>query len=147
MTAATKATLADLDLLVALEVACEGADAWSEGLIREGVEGALPTTDWFVAKDEFGVVAYAVLAVVDDVAELQRIGTDPVARRRGLARDLLADVRRHAAGAGAERLLIEVREDNDAALALYAGAGFVEIARRPKYYRDGSTAIVMEVRV
>lgn len=141
----TVAAGTDLELLVALEVACEGVDAWSEALIREGVEGTLPTTTWFVARDEFGVVAYAVVAVVDDVAELQRIGTDPVARRRGLARELLVHVRDHATTAGAERLLIEVREGNDPALALYAATGFVEIARRAHYYRDGATAIVMEV--
>ena len=145
MTAIVPAVAADLDLLVALEVTCEGADAWSEILIREGIEGALPTTTWFVARDEFGVVAYAVVAVVDEVAELQRIGTDPVARRRGLATDLLAHVRGYAADTGADRLLIEVREDNEPALALYTAAGFIEIARRPRYYRDGSTAIVMEV--
>ena len=93
MSAIGPAVAADIELLVALEVACEGPDAWSETLIREGVEGGLPTTRWFVSKDEFGVVAYAVVAVVDDVAELQRIGTDPVARRRGLASAMLAHAR------------------------------------------------------
>ena len=34
--------------------------------------------------------------------------------------------------------------DNDAALAFYAGEGFVEIDRRRGYYRDGSDAVVME---
>lgn len=145
MTDVTIAVADDVDVLVALEVACEGEDAWSEALIREGVLGDLPTTTWYVARDEFGVVAYAVVAVVDDVAELQRIGTDPVARRRGLATELLARVHTHARESGARRLLLEVRDVNEAALALYGAAGFVEIARRPKYYRDGATAIVMEV--
>lgn len=145
MTDVTIAGAGDVELLAALEMACEGPDAWSDTLIREGVEGNLPTTTWYVARDEFGVVAYAVVAVVDDVAELQRIGTDPVARRRGLATDLLARVRAHARESGARRILLEVRDENEAARALYAAAGFVEIARRPRYYRDGATAIVMEV--
>ena len=42
-------------------------------------------------------------------------------------------------------MLLEVREDNAAARGLYAAAGFSEIARRPNYYRDAATAIVMEV--
>ena len=28
-------------------------------------------------------------------------------------------------------------------LAFYAARGFVEVDRRPRYYRDGSTAVVM----
>jgi ribosomal-protein-alanine N-acetyltransferase len=28
-------------------------------------------------------------------------------------------------------------------LAFYAAHGFVEVDRRPRYYRDGSTAVVM----
>ncbi|MDP3371055.1 MAG: ribosomal-protein-alanine acetyltransferase, partial [Brevundimonas sp.] len=39
-----------------------------------------------------------------------------------------------AATRGATRLFLEVAEDNMAALALYAGAGFVEAGRRPGYY-------------
>ena len=44
---------------------------------------------------------------------------------------------------GADRLLLEVREDNAGALAFYAARGFVEIDRRPRYYRDGATAVVL----
>jgi [ribosomal protein S18]-alanine N-acetyltransferase len=145
MTSIVRAVPEDLELLVMLEATCEGSDAWSESLIAEGISGKLPTTTWFVSRDEFGVVAYAVVSVVDDVAELQRIGTDPVARRRGLAAGVLERVRTHAADSGATRLLLEVREDNDAAINLYAKAGFAELDRRQKYYRDGATAIVMEV--
>jgi [ribosomal protein S18]-alanine N-acetyltransferase len=43
----------------------------------------------------------------------------------------------------ADRLLLEVREHNEAALAFYAGKGFIEIDRRARYYRDGTTAVVM----
>ena len=32
---------------------------------------------------------------------------------------------------------------NADALAFYAAGGFVEVDRRPRYYRDGSTAIVL----
>ena len=43
----------------------------------------------------------------------------------------------------ADRLLLEVRENNEAAIAFYTGHGFVEIDRRARYYRDGTTAVVM----
>ena len=41
------------------------------------------------------------------------------------------------------RMLLEVRADNTAALAFYAAEGFVEIARRRRYYRDGTDAVVL----
>jgi ribosomal-protein-alanine N-acetyltransferase len=50
-----------------------------------------------------------------------------------------------AAGTEADRVLLEVREDNEAALGLYAQSGFVEIDRRPRYYRDGAAAVVMQL--
>lgn len=132
------AVLEDLDALVALELECEGGDAWSENLVREGVAGSLPTTTWLVTDG-----GYAVLAVVDDTAELQRIGVTGARRRQGIARALL-DAVIDRASRDAVRLLLEVREGNEPALALYASAGFAEISRRPRYYRDGATALVME---
>ena len=48
-----------------------------------------------------------------------------------------------ARDAGADRLLLEVREDNTGALAFYAARGFVEVDRRARYYRDGTTAVVL----
>ena len=64
-------------------------------------------------------------------------------RRRGLAAALLDEVVTLAVRARAERLLLEVREDNQPALAFYAGYGFVEVDRRRRYYRDGAAAVVL----
>ena len=48
-----------------------------------------------------------------------------------------------ATAEGADRLLLEVRENNAGAIGFYAAHDFVEIDRRPRYYRDGATAVVM----
>ena len=135
----------DAPAIAALEAEALGRDAWSPALVAEGVTGALPTVHYLVVRAAGEVVAYAVVSVAGDVAELQRIAVEPGRRRSGLAGALLADVRRRAAADGAERLLLEVREDNHGALAFYAATGFGEIARRPRYYRDGATAVVMEL--
>jgi ribosomal protein S18 acetylase RimI-like enzyme len=84
------------------------------------------------------VVGYVVVRVGPDVADLHRIAVAPAARRRGLARRLLAEV------GPLPRLLLEVSADNDEARAFYAAEGFTELARRRRYYRDGSDAVVME---
>ena len=99
---------------------------------------------YVVAEDDRQVVGYAVASIVADIAELQRIAVtdEPPAQRASPPRCSTAIITRARAGR-ADRLLLEVREDNEAALAFYAAHGFVEIDRRVRYYRDGATAIVM----
>jgi len=137
------ATAADVPTIADLELDNLGADAWSEGLVREGVVGNLPTISYLVAEVDGAVVGHATASVVADIAELQRIAVDPAHRRTGLASELLDAVVDAARAGGADRLLLEVREDNAGAIAFYAARGFVEVDRRRRYYRDGTTAVVM----
>jgi ribosomal-protein-alanine N-acetyltransferase len=141
------AAATDIEALVALEDECEGADAWSRALLADGLAGTVPTVSYLVAEGEAGVVGYAVVSCVDDIAELQRIGVTSSLRRSGVGSELLGEVFGVARREGTQRLLLEVREDNRAAIAMYAAHGFVEIDRRPRYYRDGATAIVMRLPV
>ena len=133
----------DVGAVSELERDCLGRDAWSETLVRQGIEGSLPTVSYLVAEVEDAVVGHAVVSHVFDIAELQRIAVAEEHRRHGVAARLLASVVDVTRRTTADRLLLEVREDNAGALAFYAGQGFVEIDRRPRYYRDGATAIVL----
>ena len=141
------AGIGDIEALVALEEECEGADAWSRALLADGLAGTVPTVRYLVAEDGPAVVGYAVVSCVDDIAELQRIGVTSALRRSGIGARLLDEAFVVARREGAQRLLLEVREDNRAAIAMYVAQGFVEIDRRPRYYRDGATAIVMRLPV
>ena len=136
---------ADVDAVAALEQANLGVDAWSAGLVADGVTGDLPTVRYLVAEVDGTVVGYAAASIVADIAELQRIAVDATHRRSGIATALLGAVADAARAEHADRLLLEVREDNRAALAFYASGGFVEIDRRPRYYRDGTTAVVLRL--
>ncbi len=137
------ATPADVDTIARLERENLGDDAWSRALVEEGVAGELPTVLYLVAEDGDDVVGHVVVSLVADISELQRIAVDVEYRRAGLATSLLEEVVRLVLKEGADRLLLEVREDNAGALAFYAARGFVEIDRRPRYFRDGGTAVVM----
>jgi [ribosomal protein S18]-alanine N-acetyltransferase len=142
------ATVADVPAIADLELDNLGDDAWSEGLVREGVVGNLPTISYLVADVDApgggrSVVGHATASVVADIAELQRIAVDPAHRRTGVASDLLDAVVALARAGGADRLLLEVRATNAGAIAFYAARDFVEVDRRRRYYRDGTTAVVM----
>ena len=73
-------------------------------------------------------------------AELLTLATDPDARRQGMARRLLAGFDAESVRRGATEAVLEVAEDNAAARALYAAAGWRQAGRRPGYYpAAGST--------
>jgi ribosomal-protein-alanine N-acetyltransferase len=130
------ATQDDVAAVHALEQEAFGADAWSEVSVREELTG--PRRTAVVACDP-GVVGYAVALAAGDAVDLQRVVVRPSHRRRGLAHELLESVLPVEA-----RVLLEVGAANEAARAFYAAEGFTEIARRARYYRDGSDAVVME---
>jgi [ribosomal protein S18]-alanine N-acetyltransferase len=72
-----------------------------------------------------------------DEEELLLLAVDPALRRRGLAWRLLDGFLEAARARGAQRLLLEMRENNPAG-ALYRRYGFHGIGRRPSYYRTPS---------
>lgn len=139
------ATEADVEAVAASEADNLGVDAWSAGLVAEGVAGRLPTVHYLVAEDDDRLVGHAVASLVAEVAELQRIAVAEPWRRRGVASALLDEVITLAVSARVDRLLLEVREDNTAALGFYAAHGFVAVDRRPRYYRDGASAVVLRL--
>ena len=139
------ATAADVPAIAALEATAFPKDAWPAGYLADAIAGALLGTGVLVAELDGDVVGHAITSVVFEIAELQRIAVAVEHRRRGIAGLLLAAVRDQAATQGAPALLLEVRETNAGALAFYERAGFAEIDRRPRYYRNGDTAIVMSL--
>ena len=137
------AAAADVDVVAGLEHELFGSDAWSRDQVRDELIGGRRQV-WVAGGP---VRAYVVVRVVDDVADLHRIGVHPGHRRRGVARMLLDQAMDAAVTDGAVRLLLEVAADNDGALAFYGSVGFVEIGRRARYYRSGADAVVMERRL
>ena len=77
---------------------------------------------------------FILLRTVADEAEILTLAVRPEARRRGLGARLVREGGTAAAARGAARLFLEVADDNTAALALYARAGFAGTGRRPGYY-------------
>jgi ribosomal-protein-alanine N-acetyltransferase len=56
-------------------------------------------------------------------------------RRRGIGRALVDSVVAEAERRRAGSLVLEVATENEAARLLYAAFGFVQVGRRPRYYR------------
>jgi [ribosomal protein S18]-alanine N-acetyltransferase len=135
------ATVDDLPVLVDLEREAFGADAWDERAVLGELEG--PGRRVVVADGPAGEpLGYAVSMTLGDIVDLQRIVVRPQQRRTGLATALLHHLLDHAGAA--DRMLLEVSERNVPAVAFYRAHGFTRIDVRPRYYRDGSDALVLQ---
>lgn len=92
------------------------------------------------------IQGFIVWQTLPDESELHLIATAPEYRRQGTASALLAHW--FAATAPQTRLLLEVRQSNTAAQALYAKHGFSAAGIRKNYYRTadgtGEHAVIME---
>ncbi|GAA2986828.1 ribosomal-protein-alanine acetyltransferase [Microbacterium terrae] len=140
------AVAADLEAVMRLERDSFPTDAWSDAMMRE--ELASPH-GWYVVDEEAGrLVGYAGLRAVRGAtdADVQTITIAAGSRGLGRGRTLLRALLVEAAARGAHDVFLEVRADNPVAQALYASEGFIEIARRPRYYQpDDVDAIVMKL--
>jgi [ribosomal protein S18]-alanine N-acetyltransferase len=135
------ATVDDLDAIAAIGLV-SFARPWPRQTYAD--ELARPHARVIVARADATVRGYAVTWSVGDEVELLQIATAPDARRRGVGQALLGAVCAAADRSGARQLVLEVRADNQAARALYAGHGFAVIATRRGYYADdGQDAVVM----
>lgn len=134
------ATEGDLPDVAVLETELFGPDAWDEVALRAELDG--PGRRFVVAAEEV-LCGYAVSRSVGDVVDLQRIGVAPAHQRSGVATALLDDLLAHPGTA--DRMMLEVSAANAAAIGFYRRNGFTELATRPRYYRDGSDALVMSL--
>ena len=92
-------------------------------------------------------IGFVLARLAAGEAEILSIAVDRSHRRQGIGWLLMDAVLRHLHAERAEALFLEVDEANVAALALYRRLGFVQVGKRPRYYRDGSggasSALVM----
>lgn len=132
-----------LEQVAAIERACF-ARPWSRDFFDQELFN--DTVSLVVAQGEDGtVLGYGELGVVLDEGCLEKIAVDPRFRRQGVAREILGAFLRFGR-AHLAFLTLEVRESNDAAIALYRSLGFEAVGRRKDYYREvHEDAILMTV--
>ncbi|PJM73132.1 ribosomal-protein-alanine N-acetyltransferase [Bifidobacterium primatium] len=131
--------------------------AWSENSIRQELDA--PARTYLFETAETDGAAGDALAASDirgfagfwydgDDAEIMDVGVRRNAQRRGIAWRLMTALVDEAEQQGANRMLLEVRVDNAAALGLYHRLGFRRIGLRRRYYQpEGVDAYVMALEL
>jgi ribosomal-protein-alanine N-acetyltransferase len=79
-------------------------------------------------------VGYHVLMLGAQEAHLLNLTVDPPQQGRGLARQMLDEMRRNAQAQGAQSLWLEVRTSNVRARQMYERYGFKQVGLRRNYY-------------
>jgi len=107
---------------------------WSERSFCEECNNRI--AHYFVAKEKSHVIAYAGFWHVADEGDITNIAVLPEYRRQGIGGRLLQTLINTAKELKLELLTLEVRESNNAAIALYERYGFEKIGMRKNYYHD-----------
>ena len=137
LTRADAARCAELEALL-----FDGDDPWPEmAFVREL---AAEHIRYVAARAGDKLVGYAGISRLGRVApfeyEIHTIGVDPAYQRHGIGRAMMSHLLEDVDGA----VYLEVRTDNDAAIALYQSLGFVTVGVRRRYYRaSGADAFTM----
>lgn len=137
LTRADAARCAELEALL-----FDGDDPWPQmAFVREL---AAEHIRYVAARAGDKLVGYAGISRLGRVApfeyEIHTIGVDPAYQRHGIGRAMMTRLLEDVDGA----VYLEVRTDNDAAIALYQSLGFVTVGVRRRYYRaSGADAFTM----
>lgn len=127
-------TAADLDGVTAIENRVY-PHPWTRGNFADSLDAGYHC--WIL--DCCGAMAgYAVVMIAAGEAHLLNLSIAGEWQRRGLGAALLRFIVKLARDYAATRIYLEVRPSNMAARALYAQAGFSELALRRDYYPANS---------
>ena len=117
------------------------SDGWSEKMINDGFDGGLLNA--FGIEKEGELAGAITFSLGLDSVDIEDVAVLPNYRRHGFAKMLIEALITEAKGKGIDKIFLEVRKTNDAAIKLYQGQGFNKISERKKYYQNGEDAIVM----
>ena len=135
-----RATLADLDALVALERRAFTTDHLSRRQYRHHITSQRASV--LAAVDANALLGKAVVFFRRNsaIARLYSIAVAHEARGRGVGEALLGVAERTAHARGCRWLRLEVRQDNAGAIRLYERMGYRRFGAHAGFYEDGADA-------
>ena len=120
------------------------SDPWSEKSVMETVQQKQSVC--FAAEKAGHILGYLLVYHAADEAEIARIAVQKEARRQGAAGKLMQALEHYCEEHKMEKLLLDVRESNEAARSFYTKNGFVEDGIRQGFYTNPSEDAVLMSR-
>ena len=118
--------------VAALEQTCF-SEPWSAAALAEELTN--PHAVFRVAVEGDTLLGYAGMHHLVDEGFVTNVAVSPAARRRGVARALLAELAAYGRENALYRITLEVRVGNTAARTLYESEGYTLDGVRPGFYR------------
>lgn len=116
-------------------------DFWTEEMWKS--ECARKDFFGFVVKDGEKVVGYICATALFEEGEIPKVAVEKESRGRGIGGMLVEQLLNAMKERGVEKIFLEVRVSNTAALGLYRCKGFEKTRERKRYYPDGEDAVEM----
>ncbi|ORE88366.1 acetyltransferase [Oceanococcus atlanticus] len=107
---------------------------WSRGIFEDCLQFGYPS--WVAESENGDIAGHAVMTLAVGEGHILNVCAHPHFQGMGLGRCLLNTLVDHAEGEAAQRMFLEVRASNHAAIQLYRSAGFEEVGVRRGYYPD-----------
>ena len=131
----------DILRIAELEKECFPKEPWSFQMLASSFGNE--AFSGVVAEDEGEVIGYGGYTAAADTADVDNIAVVENYRRSGVAKSIVDELCKKAKKQGVEKLFLEVRVSNYAAMSLYLKCGFKGIYARSRYYPDGEDCLVM----
>jgi [ribosomal protein S18]-alanine N-acetyltransferase len=116
--------------------------SWTAARIAAAIQDE--STNVAVVHLSDGVVAFGIMHYGERTAHLALLAVHPMRRKQGIATRLVSWLEKCADTAGIERVSVEARSDNPAAIAFYQKHGYAQVDRLAKYYRGVLDAVRFE---
>lgn len=127
--------LATIQAVAAIEAMVQRQEPWTSQVINDLLEQDSIILMVVISTSENEVIGYCLYQALFEQAEILRIGTHRDYQRQGIASRIFARLNEELQTSQVESLLLEVRADNTAAIALYEQQGFAVIHKRKNYYQ------------
>lgn len=124
-------TIEDAKELAVLDQLCFSVP-WSEKSFSEEAENPLAT--YFLAREDDKIVGYGGIWNVSGEGQITNIAVHPDMRKKGIASKILEALIENAKTC--EKIFLEVRESNTAAICLYEKYGFKKCGVRKNFYHS-----------
>jgi ribosomal-protein-alanine N-acetyltransferase len=132
---------ADAECISAISRQAPEAAQWSPAGYEEAVRAGQLV---LVAETAGAVSGFVVCRFASGEGEILNLAVAPSERRKGVGSRMLAEAAAEAKAKRVERLYLEVRESNGAAISFYRKHGFTKSGLRAHYYRNPTeNAVVM----
>ena len=137
-----KASLDDLNQIYLIEKDVFSNEHWTLEMVESELKNFLGTTTWIIEESTV-ILGYCMMRILCNEANIINMAIKSCRQREGLGSFLLAYVLNQLPINSSA--FLEVKEGNLSAINLYERLGFNVIYLRKNYYKDGRTALIMQL--